>query len=172
MKNIILKGSLLVLLSPLVLSAYGSVEANAKDSSSQNIEQKNVSNYSKVNPDIKELDQYGVTVEEIAELKKLEDSGIVLTNGIAVDKDGNVLTIDSMQRGKLSWAVKALRAVWNKIPANIKAAMGGLAGFETILNVVDNFTGAVEDAVYAGCKKVGMSDSVAWWVTKGLMLFL
>lgn len=95
-----------------------------------------------------------------------------MENGIAFDKDGNILSEDSMQRGKLSWAVKALRAAWNKIPANIKAAMGGLAVFETILNVIDNFTGAVEDGVYAGCKAVGMSDSVAWWVTKALMLFL
>ncbi|MFS7404465.1 hypothetical protein [Carnobacterium maltaromaticum] len=110
MKNIILKGSLVVLLSPLVLSAYGTVEANAKDSSSQNTEQKNVSDYSKVNPDIKELERYGVTVEEISELKKIEDSGIVLTNGFAVDKDGNVLTTDSIQRRKIKLGSKSVES--------------------------------------------------------------
>lgn len=37
---------------------------------------------------------------------------------------------------------------------------------------VDNFTGSVEDAVYKSCKKAGMNNHYAWWVTKSIMLFL
>ncbi|WP_438421964.1 hypothetical protein [Bacillus siamensis] len=75
-------------------------------------------------------------------------------------------------QGKLSWAVKALRAAWDAIPTKVKAAMGGIGGFEIILNTIDNFTGAVEDACYAGALKVTGNPTAAWWITKTLMLFL
>ncbi|MCY9533358.1 MULTISPECIES: hypothetical protein [Paenibacillus] len=43
---------------------------------------------------------------------------------------------------------------------------------QTLLSVIDNFTGAVEDAVYAGALAVTGNETVAWWITKALMLLL
>lgn len=48
----------------------------------------------------------------------------------------------------------------------------GVEGFLQILGVVDNFTGAVEDAIYAGALQVTGDEDAAWWVTKALMLLL
>ncbi|PFZ07903.1 hypothetical protein COL60_17890 [Bacillus pseudomycoides] len=75
-------------------------------------------------------------------------------------------------RGKLSWAVKALRAAWDKVPANVKKAIGGTAGFEKLLGVVDRYTGAVEDAVYAGALAVTGNETAAWWIAKTLCLLI
>ncbi|OAB30219.1 hypothetical protein PMSD_20765 [Paenibacillus macquariensis subsp. defensor] len=100
----------------------------------------------------------------------VESTGIYLTNGVAFDKDGNQLMI--RERGKLTWAVKAIRAAWDKVTTAVKTAIGGTAGLETILGVVDNFTGAVEDAMLAGCKVLGMNDTVAYWEKNSLLVFL
>ncbi|TQR47199.1 hypothetical protein [Paenibacillus popilliae] len=75
-------------------------------------------------------------------------------------------------KGKSSWAVKALKAAWDLIPDSVKVALGGTAGFATLLSVIDNFTGAVKDAVYAGALAVTGNETVAWWITKALMLLL
>ncbi|MFK4302336.1 MULTISPECIES: hypothetical protein [unclassified Paenibacillus] len=74
-------------------------------------------------------------------------------------------------QGKLSWAVKALKAGFDKLPASVKAFIG-VEGFLQILGVVDNFTGAIEDAIYAGALQVTGNETAAWWVTKALMLLL
>ncbi|PFZ07913.1 hypothetical protein COL60_17885 [Bacillus pseudomycoides] len=75
-------------------------------------------------------------------------------------------------RGKLSWASKALRAAWNKVPTNVKVAMGGFAGFEVILGVIDRFTGTVEEACYQGALKVTGNETAAWWIAKTLCLLI
>ena len=75
-------------------------------------------------------------------------------------------------QGDLSWAIKALKAARDAIPTKVKAAMGGIGGFEIILNIIDNFTGAVEDACYADALKVTGNPAATLWVTKTLMLFL
>ncbi|MDO3660354.1 hypothetical protein [Bacillus sp. C28GYM-DRY-1] len=75
-------------------------------------------------------------------------------------------------QGKLSWAVKALKAAWDNIPTKVKAALGGTAGFATLLNVIDNYTGAIEDACYQGALVVTGNPTAAWWISKTLMLFL
>ncbi|MDI0267247.1 hypothetical protein QIW52_14780 [Clostridioides difficile] len=74
-------------------------------------------------------------------------------------------------RGKLSWAVKILKIAWKKIPKPVKAAIGGYEAFGHILSVLNTFTGTVEDGLYKGCKSLGMSNDVAWWVTKALLAF-
>lgn len=120
--------------------------------------------------------ELGISDEQIDAILNLESPNITLKNGVAYDKDNKVISDyqqDGIQtRGKLSWAVKALRAAWGKIPTKVKTAIGGLAGFNRLLSVIDTFTGKVEDAVYTGCKTLGMSDNLAWWVTKSLMIFL
>lgn len=74
-------------------------------------------------------------------------------------------------RGKLSWAVKILKVAWTKIPTKVKVAIGGYAAYGKILSVLNTFTGTVEDGLYKGCKSLGMSNDVAWWVTKALLAF-
>lgn len=129
-------------------------------------------------PSTEELKNLGLSNAEIKKLLSVKSSEIYLNNGIAYDKNGKELIFKEGKQsevtieGKLSWAVKALKAAWVKLPTNIQVAIGGTTGFATLLNFIDNFTGAIEDAVYAGCKTLGMSDTVAWWVTKTLMLFL
>ncbi|MGY3778466.1 hypothetical protein [Isobaculum melis] len=115
-------------------------------------------------------EELGLTDSQILQILSGQESGITLDQGRAFDKDGNELFV--AQRGKFSWAVRAIKAAWNKLPSGVKKAIGGAAGLSTLLNVIDNFTGKVEDAVYAGCKALGMNGTVAWWVTKALMLFL
>ncbi|MGM1019932.1 MAG: hypothetical protein ACQEXV_05185 [Bacillota bacterium] len=63
-------------------------------------------------------------------------------------------------QGKLSWAVKALKAGFDKLPASVKAFIG-VEGFLQILGVVDNFTGAIEDAIYAGALQVTGNEAAA-----------
>ncbi|WP_167630393.1 hypothetical protein [Listeria valentina] len=119
-------------------------------------------------PTKEELKNLGLSEAEIAELMKVQDTGITLKNGVAYDEDGKKLTLK--ERGKLSWAVKILRKAWNKIPKKVKNAMGGVAGFEAILSFIDHFTGKVSDAIYLGCRKIGLSKAVSWWVMKILTL--
>ncbi|MCY9509915.1 hypothetical protein M5W68_01235 [Paenibacillus larvae] len=71
-----------------------------------------------------------------------------------------------MKRGKLSWAVKALKKAWDMIPSKVKVAVGGVAGFAKLLDFIDHYTGAVEDAVYEGLIALGVNKTVAWWIMK------
>ncbi|MBU3130003.1 hypothetical protein LGL55_18860 [Clostridium tagluense] len=75
-------------------------------------------------------------------------------------------------RGKLSWAVKALRVAWDKIPTKVKTAIGGYVGFEKMMDVIENYTGAIEDGIYKGVLEVTGNSTAAWWISKTLMLFL
>ncbi|MDA2566787.1 hypothetical protein PDQ34_22860 [Bacillus cereus] len=117
------------------------------------------------NFDRNELYELGVSDLEINNLiNNTGKTGIILKNGVAYGANGNILEVK--ERGKLSWAVKAIRAVWNKIPTKVKVAIGGLAGFQKLLGYIDHFTGSVEDAVYNGLRYIGCSPSVAWWAMK------
>lgn len=83
-----------------------------------------------------------------------------------------------VKRGKLSISVKTMRTIWRKLPFKVRkflvehTGIAGVGALQTILGAVDNFTGSVENAVYKSCKKAGMNDHYAWWVTKSIMLFL
>ncbi|WP_068503267.1 hypothetical protein [Paenibacillus kribbensis] len=127
-------------------------------------------------PSIDELKELGLSDDEIQRLLSIKPSGIYLINGAAYDRNGNSLEKNNSgaisTQGKLSWAVKLLRAAWDKLPKGVQNAIGGTAGFSTLLSIIDTYTGAVEDAVLEGCKALGMSDTVAWWVTKTLMAFV
>lgn len=101
-------------------------------------------------------------------------TGITLIDGIAYDKHGNLLASehDQLTRGKLSWATKALRAAYSKMPKSIKGFIARYTSFEGLLTFIDHFTGTVENAIYQACKRVGMPDWMAWTVTKTLTLFI
>ncbi|MQW24096.1 MULTISPECIES: hypothetical protein [unclassified Lactococcus] len=100
---------------------------------------------------------------------------IYLIDGEAYDKYGNLIVDElgrPMARGKLSWAVKAIRKGYSKVPAPIRGFINKYGGLETILGVVDHFTGAVETAIYKACKAVKMPDWMAWAVSKALTLLI
>lgn len=101
-----------------------------------------------------------------------QDGQIYLVDGVPYDKNGDYITSGTATRGKLSWAVKAIRQVWDKLPKKIKTTIGGYAGLEGILSVVEHYTGALEDAIYEGAKNIGLNDTAAWWVSKTIMLFI
>lgn len=158
-----------ILFSSLVLT-QNSVKADTINVKSEsdllNAYESDINNL-KVNVD--ELIAIGLTQEEIdIVLSDSSASGIYLLNGVTYNKNGDILEVQ--ERGKLSWAVKLLRAAWDKLPGWAQGALG-LTGFEKLLDFVDHFTGTIEDAVYEGCKSLGMSDSVANAVTK-ILLFV
>ena len=78
--------------------------------------------------------------------------------------------IQNLERGKISVLSKLIRRGWNKVPSNVKRYIGGWIGVGRILDTIDHFTGGVEAAVYQGCRNVGFSPNVSWWITKGLLL--
>lgn len=127
-----------------------------------------------VTPTKEQLQEIGLTEEEINEYLNSQDTGITLKNGLAYDKDGNILLVEQnpLQRGRLTWAVNAIRRGYNRLPNSVKNLIGTYTGLQTLLGFIDHFTGAVEDAIYWACKQVGMPDWAAWTVTKGLTLLL
>ncbi|USB31695.1 hypothetical protein [Paenibacillus sp. YPG26] len=126
----------------------------------------------KVSPNINELKELGVTVSEIKKLLLTKSSGVYLIDGVAYDRNGKLIeqsdpnTITT--QGKFTAVIKLLKAGWDKLPSGVQDAIGGTAGFAALLNTIDHFTGSVEDAIYQGCLALGMSETVAWWVTKTL----
>ncbi len=75
-------------------------------------------------------------------------------------------------RGKITWISKAVRKVWRKLPFKVRKAITAYVGLESFLNAIDHFTGTVENVIYKACKKVGMNNDIAWWVTKTITLFI
>lgn len=129
----------------------------------------NENGYLNATINVDELKSMGLTQEEIDfVLSETSESGIYLINGVAYDENGNMLLLK--ERGKLSWAVKAIKASWNKLPEWVQGALG-VTGFQKLLDFIDHFTGTIEDAVYEGCKTLGMSSSVAKAVSK-VILFI
>ena len=120
-------------------------------------------------PTIEELKQLGLSENEIKELFEIKSTGIILYHGEAYDSNGNLITDgengEYRTLGKLSWAVKAIKAAWDKLPKKVKVLLG-IEGFAKLLDFIDHFTGAVEDAVYQGLLYLGFNKTVAWWITK------
>ena len=74
-----------------------------------------------------------------------------------------------MQRGKFPWAVKIIRAGYDKLPLSVKKFIAAYMGLETLLSFIENATGTIQDAEYQACRDVGMSHSVANIVTAAIM---
>ncbi|MDA9471958.1 hypothetical protein [Enterococcus sp. 5H] len=115
------------------------------------------------------LKSNGLNANEIEAFNNYEPSGIYLENGKTFIN--GVEQID-MQRGKLTWAVKAIRKVWNKLPAGVKNTISGYVGINGFLNLIEHYTGSLENAIYNACKTVGMPTWAANFVTKTIMLFI
>lgn len=75
-------------------------------------------------------------------------------------------------RGKLSWAAKAIKKLWNELPGPVKDRLGRQSALITIANRVEHYTGALEDAIYAGVLDVVGNSTAAWWITKSITLLL
>lgn len=116
-----------------------------------------------------ELIELGLSFEEAEEFNDYQMSNINVIDGIAYI-DGH--EIISMERGKLTWAVKAIRKVYNKLPTKVKSVIATYTGSNGFLNLVEHYTGSLENAIYNACKKVGMSNTNANLVTKTIMLFI
>lgn len=87
--------------------------------------------------------------------------------------DGQALPdIPSLERGKLTWAVKAIRKVYNKLPSKVKTVIASYTGLTGFLNLIEHYTGTLENGIYNACIKVGMPKSTANFVKKTVMLFI
>lgn len=125
-------------------------------------------------PSVEQLKELGLSDSDIDNYLTTDKTGITLYYGEAYDKDGNLITDgqDRVKRGKLSWAVKAIRKSYSKAPKPVKNLIAKYTQLEVLLGLIDHFTGAVEDAIYWACKQVGMPDWAAWTVSKGLTLLI
>lgn len=62
--------------------------------------------------------------------------------------------------------------IWFKLPYKVQVKIGAFGGLNYFLKILDGLTGAVDNMIYTVCKKMGMSNNVAWWVTKAIILFM
>lgn len=74
------------------------------------------------------------------------------------------------EKGKFGAAIKAIRKGYSKLPASVKKYINRYLGLNAILGTLDHWTGAIEDGIYWACKKVGMPDWMAWFVSKALTM--
>lgn len=87
--------------------------------------------------------------------------------------DYSMETEDTVHAGSKAGAVsKIVRKIWRKLPFKVRQTITTYVGLETFLDTIDHFTGTVENVIYKACKKVGMNNDVAWWVTKAITLFV
>ena len=115
----------------------------------------------KITTDLDEVaDYFSLTDKEKTDLQK------------SIDEHKEEMNNTAQTRGKTSWIAKAIRKAWRKLPFQVRKTINAYIGLESFLNVIDHFTGTVENVVYKACKKVGMSNDTAWWVTKAITLFV
>ncbi|AUB54426.1 hypothetical protein GUI51_13435 [Enterococcus mundtii] len=114
-----------------------------------------------------ELQKLGFSAEEIAIYHDNLNNPVYLENGIILNSKEQ-----HQERGKFTWAVKAIRKGYNKLPTSVKRYIAAHTGLETLLSFIENATGTIQDAVYNACRKVGMSKSVANIVTAAIMTLI
>jgi len=148
--------ALLIGLSAITPAAF------ATEKGSPRIEEQNI-----YTPTKEELKQLGLSDIEIKQLFEMKSTGITLYYGEAYNSNGDLITDGEhrVKRGKLSWAVKAIKKAWDKLPTKVKVLLG-IEGFAKLLDFIDHFTGAVEDAIYEGLIALGFNKTVAWWIMK------
>lgn len=98
-------------------------------------------------------------------------SEMIMINGIAYDSKGNIIVEqygDSLKRGKMSLAIKAIRKAYKKLPLAVRNTIETFTKLEVLLGTLDHWTGAVEDGIFWACKQVGIPDVAARFVAKAL----
>ena len=125
-----------------------------------------------------ESDQFkGLSDNELRDLGFSEEDIINyhdnLNNPVYI-QEGMVLNSKEQhkERGKFTWAVKAIRKGYNKLPKSVKRYIAAHTGLDTFLSFIENATGKIQDAVYNACRKVGMSKNVSNIVTAAIMTFV
>ncbi|CEN87334.1 hypothetical protein GKD08_04085 [Paeniclostridium sordellii] len=133
----------------------GTVYAAEESINSSNIVQKQSTT------DLDEISNYfGLTYKEKRQLSQA-------INDYKLETENTI-----QPRGKISWISKAVRKIWRKLPFKVRQTITAYVGLESFLNAIDHYTGTVENVIYKACKKVGMNNDVAWWVTKTITLFI
>lgn len=117
------------------------------------------------------LKEFDLTEDEMELFNSYKESNILLDNGDAF-LNGEQLNIQSMERGRFTWAVKAIRKAYNRLPKKVKQYIARYTKLNTLLNLIEHYTGKLEDAIYSACKRVGMPHWMANFVTKTIMLFV
>lgn len=111
-----------------------------------------------------ELNDLGFSYIEIASYHDNMTNPVYIENGMILNSK-----TQQVQRGKFTWAVKIIRAGYDKLPLSVKKFIAAYMGLETLLSFIENATGTIQDAVYQACRDVGMSHSVANIVTAAIM---
>lgn len=86
------------------------------------------------------------------------------------DPTPDQIKILKQKKGKFGAAIKAITKGYSKLPASVKKYINQYLGLSFILGTLDHWTGAIEDGIYWGCKKAGMPDWMAWFVSKALTM--
>ena len=111
----------------------------------------------------------GLSPEKIREIENVDTSRIYLENGKTYI-DG--VEQKDLQRGKLSWAVKAIRSAYKKLPNSVKNYIAGYIGLESFLNILDGYTGAVTDGIKWALEQAGMPSWMADFCAKTITTFI
>ncbi len=74
--------------------------------------------------------------------------------------------------GKFSSAARIIRKAYNKLPRKIKNLIAKYTRINILLNLIEHYTGTLEDAIYSAFRKIGMPKGIANFVTKTIMLFV
>lgn len=112
------------------------------------------------------LKSFGLTDSQIKEFNNYEMSGLYVKNGVIVDENG------AEARGKFTAIVKTIRKLYNKLPDSVKKLIAKYTNLDTLLGLIEHYTGTIEDAIYNACITVGMPDWAATLVTKTIMLLI
>jgi len=143
------------------------VSANETPSITQN-----VVDFNSIKPTQNQLQSIGLSEQKINLYLYSNNSDLYIKDGLLFDKNGLRLDSESSEYGKLSWAAKAIRKGYNKLPKSVKNLINRYTKIEFILSFVEHCTGSVENAIYKACKYVRMPDWAAWTVSKALTLVM
>ena len=119
-----------------------------------------------------ELKAYGLSDSEIEGFNNFVLSEINVQNGNISGNNIGDLNDGVQTRGKFSSAVKLIRKAYRKLPKKVKKLIAQYTKLETLLNLIEHYTGALEDGIYNACRTVGMPKNVANFVAKTIMLFV
>ncbi len=76
------------------------------------------------------------------------------------------------QRGKLTWAAKAIKIAYKKLPKKVKKLIASYIGINRLVSTIEHYTGGIEDAIYQICRKANMPKSAARLVAKTITLLI
>lgn len=163
-KTILIAGS--VAFATLLSVTVPSVTSVAYASETAKLELESVQEDKFIGVSDDQLKELGFNDQQIGTYHNNLENPIMIENGF-VENNGQ-----SGERGKFTWAVKLIRKAYNLLPASVKAYILAHSSLDTLLSFIENATGTIHDAVYNGCRKIGMNTTVANIVTAAIMTFV